>query len=99
MSAIIKDLEADSAVSRLLGRGTGLDNTRPPGCRQGGRMMSSRATDTERPRDQEVPTEAPETPTTEPKPAPVQDPPAEPDPAPYVVRGFQGRATPARLES
>jgi general stress protein YciG len=35
--------------------------------------------------DEEPPDEAPETPTTEPKPAPVQDPPAEPDPAPYVV--------------
>ena len=38
-----------------------------------------------RPHDEETPDEAPETPTTEPKPAPVQDPPAEPDPAPYVV--------------
>jgi hypothetical protein len=36
--------------------------------------------------------EAPETPTDEPAPAPVQDPPAEPDPAPYVVerRGASG---------
>jgi hypothetical protein len=32
------------------------------------------------------PPDAPDTPTDEPKPAPVQDPPAEPDPAPYVVR-------------
>ena len=31
------------------------------------------------------PDEAPETPTTEPQPAPVQDPPAEPGRAPYVV--------------
>jgi hypothetical protein len=31
--------------------------------------------------------EAPETPTDEPSPTPVQDPPAEPDPAPYVVQG------------
>ena len=37
--------------------------------------------------DQDPPDEAPETPTNEPKPTPVQDPPAEPDPAPYVVRG------------
>jgi hypothetical protein len=29
--------------------------------------------------------EAPETPTDEPTPAPVQDPPAEPDQTPYVV--------------
>ena len=40
-----------------------------------------------RPQERDVPNEAPETPTDEPKPAPVQDPPAEPDPAPYVVRG------------
>lgn len=31
---------------------------------------------------------APTTPTDEPKPTPVQDPPAEPDKAPYVVRGL-----------
>ena len=37
------------------------------------------------PHDGDKPDEAPETPTNEPKPAPVQDPPAEPDPAPYVV--------------
>jgi hypothetical protein len=30
--------------------------------------------------------EAPETPSDEPKPTPVQDPPAEPGKAPYVVR-------------
>ena len=48
---------------------------------------------TERPIDQDGPTEAPETPTNEPKPAPVQDPPAEPDPAPYVVRGYQSGHT------
>ena len=36
--------------------------------------------------DDDDPEEAPDTPTDEPKPAPVQDPPAEPDPAPYVVR-------------
>jgi hypothetical protein len=30
--------------------------------------------------------DAPDTPTDEPKPAPVQDPPAEPDTTPYVVR-------------
>lgn len=43
----------------------------------------------QRPDDRETPEKAPETPTNEPKPAPVQDPPAEPDPAPYVVRGYQ----------
>jgi hypothetical protein len=37
------------------------------------------------PHDEGMPDEAPETPTNEPKPTPVQDPPAEPDPAPYVV--------------
>jgi general stress protein YciG len=42
-----------------------------------------------RPQEREVPSESPVTPTDEPKPAPVQDPPAEPDPAPYVVRGRQ----------
>jgi general stress protein YciG len=56
-------------------------------------MMNSRTPDTERPIDQDGPTEAPETPTNEPKPAPVQDPPAEPDPAPYVVRGNQAGHT------
>jgi hypothetical protein len=30
--------------------------------------------------------DVPETPTDEPTPVPVQDPPAEPDPSPYVVR-------------
>jgi len=44
----------------------------------------------ERPRERETPEKAPETPTNEPKPAPVQDPPAEPDPSPYVVRGTSG---------
>jgi uncharacterized protein len=34
--------------------------------------------------------EAPTTPTDEPKPVPVQDPPAEPDQAPYVVAGRTG---------
>ena len=43
--------------------------------------------DDERPRPQDEPDEAPETPTDEPQPVPVQDPPAEPDPTPYVVRG------------
>lgn len=42
--------------------------------------------DDERPRPPEPPEKAPETPTDEPKPAPVQDPPAEPNRAPYVVR-------------
>jgi general stress protein YciG len=37
--------------------------------------------------NQDPPEEAPETPTNEPKPAPVQDPPAEPGRAPYVVTG------------
>ena len=40
-----------------------------------------------RPEDHGTPDKAPETPTNEPKPAPVQDPPAEPNQAPYVVRG------------
>jgi hypothetical protein len=42
--------------------------------------------------------EAPTTPTDEPKPVPVQDPPAEPDQAPYVVAG-RTRATHRREES
>jgi general stress protein YciG len=37
--------------------------------------------------NQDPPEKAPETPTNEPKPAPVQDPPAEPGRAPYVVTG------------
>ncbi len=41
-----------------------------------------------RPQERDTPKEAPETPADEPKPAPVQDPPVEPDPAPYVVRGI-----------
>jgi hypothetical protein len=32
------------------------------------------------------PPDAPETPSDEPKPVPVQDPPAQPDTSPYVVR-------------
>jgi hypothetical protein len=32
------------------------------------------------------PQDAPETPPDEPQPVPVQDPPAEPDTSPYVVR-------------
>ena len=36
------------------------------------------------------PSDAPDRPTDEPKPAPVQDPPAEPNPAPYVVRSANG---------
>jgi hypothetical protein len=36
--------------------------------------------------DDEDDDEAPETPPTEPDPIPVQDPPAEPDTGPYVVR-------------
>ena len=43
------------------------------------------APETDEDRDDETPT----TPTDEPKPVPVQDPPAEPDQAPYVVRGAQ----------
>ena len=39
--------------------------------------------------ERETPDKAPETPTNEPKPAPVQDPPAEPTQVPYVVRGRQ----------
>ena len=41
-----------------------------------------------KPEDQGTPDKAPETPTNEPKPSPVQDPPAEPNQAPYVVRGW-----------
>jgi uncharacterized protein len=45
----------------------------------------------ERPDDHDDPAdrddEAPTTPTDEPQPVPVQDPPAEPDQAPYVVVG------------
>jgi general stress protein YciG len=37
-------------------------------------------------------TRRPTTPTDEPKPVPVQDPPAEPDQSPYVVEGRQSRA-------
>ena len=42
--------------------------------------------DDERPNPQDEPDRAPVTPTDEPIPTPVQDPPSEPDPAPYVVR-------------
>jgi hypothetical protein len=42
--------------------------------------------DDERPNPPDKPDRAPETPTDEPKPTPVQDPPAEPERAPYVVR-------------
>ena len=42
--------------------------------------------DDEHPRPQDQPDRAPETPTDEPKPMPVQDPPSEPHRAPYVVR-------------
>jgi general stress protein YciG len=41
-------------------------------------------------RDDDDPPEAPDLPTDEPKPAPVQDPPAEPDTTPYVVGGTEG---------
>ena len=40
--------------------------------------------------DRDHPSDAPDHPTDEPKPAPVQDPPAEPNPAPYVVRSTNG---------
>ena len=53
-----------------------------------------RETQRPRPHDEDIPDEAPETPTDEPKPAPVQDPPAEPDPVPYVV-GAMSRTTQA----
>jgi hypothetical protein len=46
----------------------------------------------EEPNQGDDPDEAPETPTDEPKPAPVQDPPAEPNPTPYVVLAGTGRA-------
>lgn len=45
------------------------------------------APDIDRDIDRDEDDEAPTTPTDEPKPVPVQDPPAEPDQAPYVVRG------------
>jgi len=48
--------------------------------------------DDERPPRPEDPQEAPETPTDEPKPTPVQDPPAEPGKSPYVVRDSARRA-------
>jgi hypothetical protein len=48
------------------------------------------------PQDPDTP-EAPETPADEPKPAPVQDPPAEPGRGPYTVRGGD-RGTTARVE-
>src|SRR5450759_2300328 len=44
--------------------------------------------DDERPRPKEEPDEAPETPPDELKAVPGQDPPPEPDQAPYVVRGL-----------
>jgi general stress protein YciG len=44
--------------------------------------------DDEHPRPPDEP-EAPETPSDEPKPTPVQDPPAEPGKAPYVVRDLE----------
>jgi uncharacterized protein len=47
--------------------------------------------------DDDPPDEAPETPTNEPKPSPVQDPPAEPGRAPYVVE--HGRRTGHESES
>ena len=54
----------------------------------------------ERPQEpKDDPGEAPEIPTDEPKPAPVQDPPAEPNRAPYVVRGVNGGATHQRESS
>lgn len=40
--------------------------------------------------ERDHPSDAPDHPTDEPKPAPVQDPPAEPNPAPYVVRWGNG---------
>ena len=48
--------------------------------------------------ERETPDKAPETPTNEPKPAPVQDPPAEPNQVPYVVRGRQtGQTSESRI--
>jgi hypothetical protein len=47
--------------------------------------------DNERPNLPDQPDRTPDTPTDEPKPTPVQDPPAEPDRAPYVVRGHRDR--------
>lgn len=47
--------------------------------------------------DGDEPERAPETPTDEPKPAPIQDPPAEPGRPPLVVRGHWTAAT-ARVQ-
>jgi hypothetical protein len=54
--------------------------------------------DDDRPRPQEDPDEAPETPTDEPLPMPVQDPPAEPTTPPYVVADSPVRAARLRVE-
>ena len=50
----------------------------------------------ERPDDEDHEPDTPDTPTEEPKPPPVQDPPAEPDRAPYVVRGREASGHPQR---
>lgn len=47
--------------------------------------MTDRTEDPRHPPTGDHPSDTPELPTDEPKPAPVQDPPAEPDPPPYVV--------------
>ena len=51
----------------------------------------------ERQQERDMPNEAPETPTDEPKPVPVEDPPPGQIPAPYVVRGRTGRNTESRI--
>lgn len=52
-------------------------------------MTNERDRPDEKP-ERDYPSDAPDLPTDEPKPAPVQDPPAEPNPAPYVVRTMNG---------
>lgn len=59
------------------------------------RLQSERA----RLDEEEDEPDAPDTPKDEPKPPPVQDPPAEPDPAPYVVRGVNVSGHPSENRS
>lgn len=54
--------------------------------------------DDERP-DLEQPEKTPDTPTDEPKPAPVQDPPSEPNEAPYVVRSRSQDGATVKVET
>jgi hypothetical protein len=77
-----------SSVAHCLG--TGLGGSQPDGGVES--LMQNWKNSDERPDNHEDPSdpdEAPTTPTDEPQPVPVQDPPAEPDQAPYVVAGDQ----------